>query len=72
MRVAKLLAGELLGWDAGRGTGLAYATRKIDDRQGRITVATNKVRVHRDRGRIMNKSDGFNLQGTVIDFTVPT
>lgn len=70
-RVAKLLAGEIPGWDAGRGLGLAYAAEKIEARGGRIAVATDRIRVERGGGE-ERRADGFELNGTVLDFTVPT
>ena len=70
-RICRLLAGEIPNWDAGRGTGLAYATALITARGGRLTVATERLRVRRDGANCELREDGFDLQGTVVDFTVP-
>jgi hypothetical protein len=70
-RVAKLLAGEIPGWDAGRGTGLAYLTGEVMDRGGRCSVASGDVRVHGEGGEVTALEDKFELQGTVLDITLP-
>lgn len=71
VRIAKLLAGEIAGWDAGRGTGLAYLTREVMERGGRCSVASGNIRVRAEEGKVAEREDGFELQGTVLDITLP-
>src|SRR6476646_2935808 len=70
-RLSKLLAGEIEGWDAGRGTGLAYVTRLLREQEGRLTVASDRVRIRCERGGAVAEAEGFELQGTVLDLTLP-
>ena len=69
--VTRLIAGDLPGWNAGRGVGLARVTKVIRERAGRMTLASGTIRVSVNGG-IASTSDGFHLQGTVVDCTVPT
>jgi hypothetical protein len=70
-RICRLLGGHIPNWDAGRGTGLAYAAALIKGAGGRFTVATDTLRVRQRDDLCEQEEDGFLLQGTVIDFTVP-
>jgi hypothetical protein len=70
-RLEKLMKNEIPGWDAGRGTGLAFITERILNKGGRITVATDSIRVRGGTGDIAVTEDGFPLQGTVVDCTIP-
>lgn len=70
-RICRLLGGSIPNWDAGRGTGLAYAAKLIKGAGGRLTVATDNFRIRRLGEDCAQNGDGFELQGTVIDFTVP-
>jgi two-component sensor histidine kinase len=71
-RIAKLISNEIPDWDAGRGTGLAFAAELITELDGSFTVANDVVRVRRTKAKAEARADGFPLKGTVIDITVPT
>lgn len=70
-RLGKLMSGEIPGWDAGRGTGLAYITERVLGKGGRITVATDTIRVRGGKTGVAVVEGGFPLQGTVVDCTIP-
>jgi len=70
-RIAKLISNEIPDWDAGRGTGLAFAAELIAACHGSFAVANDRVRVRRSNGEAVRRGDGFALQGTVVDITVP-
>ena len=71
-RIPKLLAGVLPGWDAGRGIGLPRVASVVSAHAGRLSVASEALRVVREDDTTAARSDAFPLQGTVIDCTIPT
>jgi hypothetical protein len=69
-RITKLVDGALPGWDAARGIGLPRVAAVVAERHGRLSIATDGIRIvlgddHQAR------SEGFELQGTVINCRVP-
>lgn len=71
-RLQKLMNDEIEGWDAGRGTGLAYITDRVAKLGGKISLATGAIRARSHDDEVQLKAEGFPLQGTVVDCTIPT
>jgi len=71
-RLKRLMSGEIPGWDAGRGTGLAFITERVTEHGGRISLATGAIRARSSDGTVNLDAEGFSLQGTVVDCTIPT
>lgn len=69
--VCKLLEGKIQKWEAGRGTGLAYVAQLVEERGGRLAVATDGIRVTRDHEACNQREDGFPIAGTLLDLTIP-
>ncbi len=72
-RLRRLVAGEIPGWDAGRGIGLHRVVQSIADHGGRVSIATDAVRLVAECGSVdVEGSAEFRLHGTVVDVSLPS
>jgi signal transduction histidine kinase len=70
-RLLEALSGALPGWDQGRGVGLPRVADVVRAHGGRLTVATHVLRARLGDEEILVSRDGFSVEGTVIDCTIP-
>jgi histidine kinase/DNA gyrase B/HSP90-like ATPase len=67
-RLRRLVAGEIPGWDGGRGVGLPRVNQLVAACGGRLSIATGRLRLAAEPdGRLQAQNAAFALQGTVVD-----
>ena len=72
VRVRHLLAGDIAGWGAARGIGLARVAKLVHSYDAEMFVATEGVRVRLSGdGDLVAAPTGFALQGTVVSAAFP-
>ncbi len=71
-RLARLIEGELPGWDAGRGIGLTHVRRLVSDVNGTLLIATDHDRLTaRANEQPVEIRAPFLLRGTLVDVDLP-
>lgn len=71
-RIGRLIAGEIPGWDAGRGIGIPRIRREVARVGGDMSVFTGQLRATAHAAEAPDvRAAPFSVAGTVVHFTVP-